>query len=85
MELLPVAKDSINGSHMITYLGVIYAWSGEKELAFEQLKEAIRLPGYLSYGRLRLHPYWDSLRGDARFEALAKSLAPKGPATESRR
>ena len=85
VELLPVAKDSINGSHMITYLGVIYAWSGEKELALAQLKEAIRVPGYLSYGRLRLHPYWDSLRGDARFEALAESLKPKGPATESRR
>jgi TolB-like protein/Tfp pilus assembly protein PilF len=85
VELLPVTKDSINGSHMITYLGVIYAWSGEKELALEQLKEAIRLPGYLSYGRLRLHPYWDSLRGDARFEALAKSLEPKGPAMESRK
>ena len=85
VELLPVAKDSINGSHMITYLGVIYAWSGEKELALDQLKEAIRLPGYLSYGRLRLHPYWDSLRGDARFEALAKSLEPKGPATGSRK
>ena len=85
VELLPVAKDSINGSHMITYLGVIYAWSGEKERALEQLKEAIRLPGYLSYGRLRLHPYWDSLRADARFEALAKSLAPKGSATESRK
>jgi len=70
---------------MITYLGVIYAWSGEKELALAQLQEAIRLPGYLSYGRLRLHPYWDSLRGDARFEALTKSLEPKGPATESRK
>jgi TolB-like protein/Flp pilus assembly protein TadD len=80
VELLPVAKDSINGSHMITYLGVIYAWTGEKELALRQLKEAIGLPGYLSYGRLRLHPYWDSLRGDARFDALTKNLEPKVPA-----
>jgi TolB-like protein/Flp pilus assembly protein TadD len=76
VELLPVARDSINGAHMITNLAVIYAWTGEKELALEQLKEALKLPGYLSYGRLRLHPYWDSLHGDSRFEALAKSLEP---------
>ena len=76
VELLPVSRDSINGSHMITNLGVIYAWTGEKDLALAQLKEAIKLPGYLSYGRLRLHPYWDSLRGESRFEALAKSQEP---------
>ena len=77
VELLPVTKDSINGSHMITYLAVIYAWTGEKDLALQQVEEALRLPGYLSYGRLRLHPYWDALRGDARFDDLVASLAPK--------
>ena len=77
VDLLPVTKDSINGSHMITYLAVIYAWTGEKDLALRHVEEALRLPGYLSYGRLRLHPYWDALRGDARFDNLVASLAPK--------
>jgi hypothetical protein len=31
----------------------------------------------LSYGRLKLHPYWDSLRGDPRFEKIVSGLAPK--------
>ena len=36
-----------------------------------------RLPGYLSYGQLKLLPYWDPLRGDPRFEKIVASLAPK--------
>jgi hypothetical protein len=31
----------------------------------------------VTYGYLRLHPFWDSLRGDPRFEAIVASLAPK--------
>jgi hypothetical protein len=36
-----------------------------------------RVPNQLSYGLLKLHPYWDSLRGDPRFEKIVASLAPK--------
>jgi TolB-like protein/Flp pilus assembly protein TadD len=77
VELLPVAKDAINGVLLVQYLALIYAWTGEKDLALEQLAVAAKLPGYLSYGELRLHPYWDSLRGDPRFEKIVASLAPK--------
>jgi hypothetical protein len=31
----------------------------------------------LSYGELKLMPWWDSLRGDLRFEKIVASLAPK--------
>ncbi len=77
VELLPVTKDSVNGPLLVQYLALIYAWTGEKDLAFEQLAVAAKLPGYLSYGELRLHPYWDPLRGDPRFEKIVASLAPK--------
>jgi TolB-like protein/Tfp pilus assembly protein PilF len=77
VELLPVTKDSLIGSTLVKYLSLIYAWMGEKDLAFEQLSVAAKLPGYLSYGELRLHPYWDSLRGDLRFEKIVASLAPE--------
>jgi TolB-like protein/Tfp pilus assembly protein PilF len=86
VELLPVEKDSINGALMIEYLAMIAAWTGEKDLAYEQLAMAIRLPGFLSYGQLKLLPYWDPLRGDPRFDKLVEeskkpvaSLAPKEP------
>jgi TolB-like protein/Flp pilus assembly protein TadD len=76
-ELLPVAKDSVVGALLVQNLALIYAWTGEKDLAFEQLTVAAKLPGFLSYGELRLHPYWDPLRGDPRFEKIVASLAPK--------
>jgi serine/threonine protein kinase/Tfp pilus assembly protein PilF len=77
VELLPVSKNAIEGALLIEYLALIYTWTGEKDLAFQQLPVAARTPGFLSYGELRLHPRWDSLRGDPRFEKIAASLAPK--------
>jgi serine/threonine protein kinase len=83
MELLPVVKDPINGAHVIEYFAVIAAWVGEQELACEQLEIATRLSGggLLSYGQLKLSPFWDPLRGDPRFEQIVASLAPKEEST----
>jgi hypothetical protein len=72
-----VEKDSINGAEMVGFFAIIAAWLGEKDLACEQLTIATRLPGSLSYGQLKLLPYWDPLRGDPRFERIVASLAPK--------
>jgi len=77
VEVLPVTKDAIVGPLLVEDLALIYAWTGEKDLAFEQLTIVARIPGYLSYGQLRLHPYWDPLRSDPRFEKIVASLAPK--------
>ena len=77
VELLPVARDSINGAHMIEFFAIICAWTGEKDLALEQLATAIQIPGTLSYGQLKLHPFWDPLRDDPRFDEIVASLAPK--------
>jgi len=77
VELLPVEKDAINGPLMITYLAMIAAWAGDKDLACEQLAIAIRPPSTVSYGQLKLLPFWDPLRGDPRFEKIVASLAPK--------
>jgi serine/threonine protein kinase/tetratricopeptide (TPR) repeat protein len=73
VELLPVEKDSINGLVMIRYLAMIAAWVGDKDLACEQLATAVRYPTSLlelSYGELKLMPWWDPLRGDPRFERI---------------
>jgi serine/threonine protein kinase/Tfp pilus assembly protein PilF len=77
VELLPVEKDAINGPLMITYLAMIAAWADDKDLACGQLGIAIRPPSTVSYGQLKLLPFWDPLRGDPRFEKIVASLAPK--------
>jgi len=77
IELIPVSKNAIDGARMIQYLAVVYAWTGDKDRAMERLTEAAKLPGsHVTYGYLRLHPVWDPLRGDPRFEAIVASLAP---------
>jgi serine/threonine-protein kinase len=76
-ELLPVAKNSMEGARIMEHLALIYAWTGEKELALDQLAATLQIPSQLSYGYLRLHPFWDPLRGDARFEKIVTDLAPK--------
>ena len=77
VELVPVSKDAIDGADFILNLAVIYAWTGEKDLALKQLAEAAQLPSSLNYGWLRLYPDWDTLRNDPRFEKIVVSLAPK--------
>jgi hypothetical protein len=77
VELLPVEKDAIRGKAMIRYLAKIAAWVGDNDLACEELTIATRVPSGVSYGQLKLMPWWDPLRGDPRFEKIVASLAPK--------
>jgi len=82
VELLPVGKDPFNGMLMIKYLAMIAAWVGEKDLACEQIITVVRSPTgglHLSYGELKLMPFWDPLRGEPCFEKLLEES--KNPVT----
>jgi serine/threonine-protein kinase len=72
VELLPVMKDVMTGSELLRNLALIYAWTGEKELALDQIATALRGPGHITYGQLRLHPWWDAIRDDPRFNQLVE-------------
>ena len=81
IALTPLQKDVNNGSFVLQYFAITVAWAGEKEFALQQLETGLRAPDaslMLSYGALKLHPFWDPLRGDPRFEKIVASLAPKG-------
>jgi tetratricopeptide (TPR) repeat protein len=77
VEMLPDSKDAVDGPVMRENLALIYGLLGERDLAIAELTEALSHPSYISYGYLRLHPLWDPLRGDPRFEQIVASLAPK--------
>jgi TolB-like protein/Tfp pilus assembly protein PilF len=77
VELLPIEKDAVSGRIMIAYFAMIAAWAGDKAVACDQLTVATRYPSTLSYGQLKLLPWWDPLRGDPCFEKIVASLAPK--------
>ncbi len=81
IALTPIEKDVINGSIVCQYFAITAAWAGDKELALQQLETGLRAPVAslaLSYGALKLLPFWDPLRGDPRFEKIVVSLAPQG-------
>ena len=80
IALTPLEKDVNNSSRVLQYFAITAAWAGEKELALQQLEAGLRAPTasvMLSYGALKLLPFWDPLRGDPRFEQIVASLAPK--------
>jgi tetratricopeptide (TPR) repeat protein len=87
IALTPLEKDVNTGSPVLQYFAITAAWSGEKELALQQLEAGLRAPAAsfaLSYGALKLLPFWDSLRGDPRFEKIVGSLAPKESAAAAK-
>jgi TolB-like protein/class 3 adenylate cyclase/Tfp pilus assembly protein PilF len=77
VELLPVTKDALNGADILYFYGVICAWTGERDLAIDQLETLAKIPAGVSYGDIRLDPFWDPVRGNPRFEKIVASLAPK--------
>jgi len=87
IALTPLEKDVKTGSLVLQYFIITAAWSGEKELALQQLETGLRAPAasqVLSYGALELLPFWDPLRGDPRFEKIVASLAPREPASTAK-
>jgi tetratricopeptide (TPR) repeat protein len=75
IELTPVARNSLDGVAVLSGFAVICAWTGERDLAIEQLEALEKIPGGPPYGHLRLSPVWDSLRGDPRFEKVMAETA----------
>ena len=71
VELTPIAKDSLNGPEFVGNLALVYAWTGERDRALEQLEKVATIPGLApTYGDLKLNPCWDELRGDPRFDKI---------------
>ena len=66
-------------------LAVVYAWLGQPDLACAELEKWVNVPAsgniqyQLTYGDLRLNPFWDPLRSNPRFQKLTRRLAPRHP------
>jgi TolB-like protein/Tfp pilus assembly protein PilF len=77
VDLMPVSKDIYDGALVLEGLAQVYTWTNEPDRAIEVLQKLVAMPGYVNYARLKLHPMWNPLRGDPRFEKIVNSLAPK--------
>jgi serine/threonine protein kinase/Flp pilus assembly protein TadD len=76
-ELLPVTKDAVDGPAFVVNLAIVYDWIGDKDAALKELQTAAQVPFGVTYGDLKLHPRWDSLRDHPGFKRIEASLAPK--------
>ena len=84
-ELLPISKDAISGVALTVNLAQIYAWTGEKDQAIEQIAavERIAKPSLaMAFSSFIL--IGTPLRGDPRFEKIVASLAPKDAASPTK-
>jgi TolB-like protein/Tfp pilus assembly protein PilF len=70
VDVQPIAKDAVNGPESVAILALVYAWTGERDRALEQLEIVAKIPNGPTYGDLRFNPCWDDLRGDPRFDRI---------------
>ena len=81
-ELSTFDKQNFDATTVRCNLAVVYAWTGEIDLAIAKLTELIERPAAShvvcqpTFGDFQLNPLWDPLRGDPRFAALVAKLAP---------
>jgi TolB-like protein/Tfp pilus assembly protein PilF len=76
-EMLPISKDAMDGPGVLANLAVVYAWTDQSDLAFEQLVVLAKIPHGVYYGQLKADQLWTPIRKDPRFEELLAELAPK--------
>lgn len=77
LELMPLSKDVYDGALVLEGLAQVYTWSDEPDRAIELLQKLTAMPSYINYARLKLHPMWNPVRPDPRFQKIVNSLAPK--------
>jgi eukaryotic-like serine/threonine-protein kinase len=72
VKLWSISRDAYQGSYIQHQLARIYLLVGEPDKALDYLEPLLRSPYYLSPGWLRIDPTFAALRGNPRFERLAR-------------
>ena len=70
--LFPLGRDTETAPYLQFQLVRIYLWTGSLDKALDKLEPLLRIPYYVSPGRLRIDPQFAPLKGNPRFERLAQ-------------
>src|SRR5438270_1528403 len=78
ITLLPSGKDAVDGPRAEENLAFVEVLVGDKNRAIPRLQRLLEIPyaNCLTPALLRLHPQWDPLRGDPRFQKLREEKQP---------
>jgi len=78
ITLLPSGKDAADGPRAEENLAFVEHLVGDKDSAIPRLQPLLQIPysNCITPALLRLHPQWDSLRGDPRFQKLCGEKQP---------
>ena len=78
MAMYPTSKDPFEGPAIEEEMARIYALLGDADHAIPILKRLLQIPyiGAITPGWLRLHPVWDQIRNDPRFQELVTEEKP---------
>ena len=74
---LPISEDAMDGPGVLANLAVVYSWTDEPNLAFEQLGVVTKIRHGIYYGQLKTDQLWTPIRKDPRFDKLLAELAPR--------
>ncbi|HZC35287.1 MAG TPA: tetratricopeptide repeat protein, partial [Chthoniobacterales bacterium] len=74
VEIMPMAKDAMDGPGVLANLAVVYAWTGQSDKAFEQLDVLAKTPLGIYYGQLKCDQLWTPIRQDPRYSKLLAQL-----------
>jgi hypothetical protein len=78
VTLLPSGEDAVDGPRVEENLAFVEVLVGDKDGAIPRLQHLLQIPynNCLTPALLRLHPQWDALRGDPRFQKLCEEKKP---------
>ena len=79
---LPVSLDVYAGAYLVEMEAEVLTLLAEPEAAIDRLAWLVTPEGgtaRVTAATLRVHPRWDALRGNPRFEALARGEGPEDP------
>jgi hypothetical protein len=76
VDLMPITKDAYDAALVLEGQAQVYTWLNQPDRAIELLQKLVSMPGYVSYGYLKMYPSWDPLRNDPRFQKIWERMAP---------
>jgi TolB-like protein len=76
-ELLPESKDAFDGPKITEQVAEVCAITGERDRAIDLLAGLLSRPSNVTVASLQISPIWDSLRNEARFQALLTNKSAK--------